>query len=95
VKAAAVYFKAMAGFVVDSGLQQSLSLYTNTELLLALLAAVIGATPLAALAAEKLHNVRLRGFAPLAEAVFIALVLLASFASLASSTFSPFIYQQF
>lgn len=95
VKSAAVYFKAMAGFDGRAGLQHSLALYINTELLLALFAAIVGATPFAASIAGKFNNEQLRRFAPFAEMVFIVLVLLASFASLASSTFSPFIYQQF
>lgn len=95
VKVAAAYFKAMAGFAVGAEGQQSLALYMNTELLLALFAAVIGAVPFAPLLAETFSKGCLNRFAPLAEMVFIALVLLASFASLASSTFSPFIYQQF
>ncbi len=95
VKSAATYVKTMAGFAGSAGSQHSLALYTNTELLLALFAAIIGTTPFAASIAGKFNNGRLRRFAPFAEMVFIVLVVLASFASLASSTFSPFIYQQF
>lgn len=89
------YLKALFGFAAGPGLQYHVSLYLNNELLLALLVGIIGAMPLSKAIADYSEREPIRRFTPIAEVAFILLILVASFASLASSTFSPFIYQQF
>ncbi len=95
VKSAACYFKALAGLTSPNTLYYHISLYLNTELLVALLAGVVGATPFSKVITEYLERESMQRLIPFAEVAFIILVLLASFASLAGSTFSPFIYQKF
>ncbi len=95
VKYAICYFKALAGINLNTGLQYHLSLYINNELLIALLVGVIAATPVAKVISKYFKRESMHKFAPVAEVAFIAMILLASFASVANSIFSPFIYQQF
>jgi len=95
VKASFAYVKALSGFSGASGIQYHLPLYINNELLLVLLLGTGCAMPIASKFALMAEHRSFHRIAPYAEAVYIVVILAASFASLASSTFSPFIYQQF
>lgn len=95
VKSASSYFKALAGFTSPNSIYYHISLYLNTELLVVLLAGVVGAAPFSKVIREYFERDSMQRLIPFAEAAFIIVILLASFASLAGSTFSPFIYQKF
>ena len=95
VKSAFSYFKALAGFTSTNSLYYHISLYLNTELLVVLLAGVVGAAPISKVIRGYFERDSMRRLMPFAEVAFIIMILLASFASLAGSTFSPFIYQKF
>lgn len=90
-----LYFKALAGLNSATGLQYHISLYLNNELLLALLAGIVGATPFAKNITVYFERESMKRFTIVAEVLFIALILFASFASVADVTFSPFIYRRF
>lgn len=96
LKSAIMYYKALFGFNANIGLQYHLSRYLDNELLLALLIGILGSMPLTNVVAKYSDSsIFLRKGAPVAEIIFIGLILLVSFASLAKSTFSPFMYQRF
>ena len=95
VKSASSYFKALAGFTSTNSLYYHTSLYLNTELLFVLLAGVVGAAPFSKVIKGYFERDSMQRLLPFAEVAFIVMILLASFASLAGSTFSPFIYQKF
>jgi len=95
LESAIFYYKALSGFSSGTGIQYHLPLYLNTELLFVLLVGIVASTPIVNNAASFFQQGFFSRIAPFAEVVFIVLILIASCAALASSTFSPFIYQQF
>lgn len=95
VKYALGYYQALAGFGEGDGIRYSVALYLDSELMCAIMAATLGAMPLATTVKEMICRKHFSFAAPVAEALFILLVLLSSFACLANTTFKAFIYQQF
>jgi alginate O-acetyltransferase complex protein AlgI len=89
------YYGALSGLASGSGTEHHLRLYVTPGLLLALAAGILASMPTVGRVAKLFEAPPLRRFAPAAEGVFLVVVLVCSFASLAGSTFTPFIYQGF
>ena len=92
---ATAYYKALLGFTPTASGQYRLALFMDNELLLTLAVGIICTTSISQNIACFLEAEWLQKYASLLEIAVFILILLSSFAVLASSTFSPFIYQQF
>jgi alginate O-acetyltransferase complex protein AlgI len=96
---------ALAGFAPGSGLEYHLSLYLDTELLIALAVGIIASTPLLPYVVRLLRHKRRtleladrRGFdtlTALGEVTSLMLVFLASLSWMAAGTYNPFLYFRF
>lgn len=89
------YLKALAGLSGRTGHSYPLSLYFDNVLLLALFAGVLGSTPFCRRLVRDWTAGNKGYLVPFFEIAGLLLTLAATFASLANSTYYPFIYQQF
>lgn len=100
---ALVYLNAMAGFAQGTGFEYRVGLYLNQEVVLVLVLAILGATPLKSFLntlyimqgwAGVRHAQSANIFA-LINITYLALVFLVSVSYLAAGTYNPFIYFRF
>jgi alginate O-acetyltransferase complex protein AlgI len=89
------YFKALVGMTESNGLRYHVSLYIDNVVILAIIAGILGATPIMPTLARRLSAPRYVRLVPCFEFAGLFLVMSAVLVSLASSTFTPFIYQKF
>ena len=98
------YLAALVGLGQGTGIESSLDLYMNNELLIALIAGAIGSAPLVPWLASRYKSrietggfsgAAIQGLGALSGTVVLAAILLVSCVLLASQTHNPFIYFRF
>ena len=89
------YLKAMFGFSKTSIPYYSLSMYYKTSFMLALTFGIFASFPIATGIIDVFNINKYPRFIPIIEVVGLAIIIVMSFISIASSTYNPFIYQQF
>jgi alginate O-acetyltransferase complex protein AlgI len=94
------FFAAMAGFAQGDGLMQFPGLYVNNVLIVGMLAAVIGSTPIVPALGRRLYGdagavVAPRPVASIATIALVMVLLIACMLELSATTHNPFIYFRF
>jgi len=89
------YLKAIFGFSKTSTLYFTLSMYNKTSFVLALIYGIIASLPIALWIKDIFDIGIYPRFIPIVEVIGLALIIVMSFISIASSTYNPFIYRQF
>ncbi len=95
IKASLSYFKALFGFSNVEMAKYNLAQYLNNELLLAIIIGIIGTTPIVLSLNKIIKNTIFNKLTSAIEVVLLILMLTVSIIYMASSTYSPFLYQQF
>jgi alginate O-acetyltransferase complex protein AlgI len=89
------YLKAMFGFSKNSSPYYTLSMYHNASFVLALFVGIFVSLPISTEIRNLIKTDKYPRLIPTMEAIGLALIILISFISVASSTYNPFIYRQF
>jgi len=89
------FFKALYGFSSGSGFQVTLPMYMNSALALALAAGIVLSMPTGKVISDFFTRHECNRLRILCESAGIICIVILSFASMAGSTFNPFLYQKF
>jgi alginate O-acetyltransferase complex protein AlgI len=92
---AAGYLAALAGLSKNSGSYYSVPMYLDKSLVCVLAAGIITSMPVLQAVSELLKRRGHSGIEAAGEVAGILFILVLSFASIASSTFTPFLYQKY
>lgn len=89
------YLKAIFGFSNSSNLNFNLYMYLNVTFVLALFFGILASFPILKEIGSYLKIDKYNKFMPIMEVICLIIIIAMSYISLASTTFNPFIYQQF
>ncbi|GFE62008.1 alginate O-acetylation protein [Geobacter sp. AOG2] len=89
------YLRTLAGFPATTVFHYDLRMYIDSTELLVLIAGVVASTPIVRNISDHLRKTEHHAIGAFCEIAGMVFVLMLSFCSIASSTFTPFLYQKF
>jgi alginate O-acetyltransferase complex protein AlgI len=89
------YLKATFGFSNNSNLYLNLNIYLNVTFVLALFFGILASFPVLKKIKDYFKMEKYDRVMPIVEVICLAVIIAMSYISLATTTFNPFIYQQF